>query len=101
MTGRTVIYNARVIDPASGLDAKGGVLIENGVIADVGAGIAKTMAGDVKIDAKGKALAPGLIDLRVKTGEPGAENKRRQRALLHAWPAGWADGERGEPPRRR
>ena len=75
MTGRTVIYNARVIDPASGLDEKGGVLIENGVIADVGAGIAKTMAGDVKIDAKGKALAPGLIDLRVKTGEPGAENK--------------------------
>lgn len=75
MTGRTVIYNARVIDPASGLDEKGGVLIENGVIADIGAGIAKTMAGDVKIDAKGKALAPGLIDLRVKTGEPGAENK--------------------------
>ena len=75
MTGRTVIYNARVIDPASGLDEKGGVLIENGVIADVGAGVAKTTAGDVKIDARGKALAPGLIDLRVKTGEPGAENK--------------------------
>jgi dihydroorotase len=75
MTGRTVIYNARVIDPASGRDEKGGILIENGVIADVGAGIVKTTAGDVKIDAKGKALAPGLIDLRVKTGEPGAENK--------------------------
>jgi dihydroorotase len=75
MSGRTVIYNGRVIDPASGRDEKGGVLIENGVIADVGAGVAKTTAGDVKIDAKGKALAPGLIDLRVKTGEPGAENK--------------------------
>jgi len=75
MTGRTVIYNARAIDPASGLDEKGGILIENGVIADVGAGIVKTTAGDVKIDAKGKVLAPGLIDLRVKTGEPGAENK--------------------------
>jgi dihydroorotase len=75
MTGRTVIYNARVIDPASGLDAMGGVLIENGAIAEVGAGVAKTTAGDVKIDARGKALAPGLIDLRVKTGEPGAENK--------------------------
>ena len=75
MSGRTVIYNARVIDPASGRDEKGGVLIDNGVIADVGAGVVKTTAGDVKIDAKGKALAPGLIDLRVKTGEPGAENK--------------------------
>ena len=75
MTGRTAIYNARLLDPASGLDEKGGIYIENGVIADVGAGITKTTAADVKIDAKGKALAPGLIDLRVKTGEPGAENK--------------------------
>ncbi|HEX5006225.1 MAG TPA: dihydroorotase [Hyphomonadaceae bacterium] len=75
MTGRTVIYNARLLDPASGLDEKGGILVENGVIADIGAAVAKTTVADVKIDAKGKALAPGLIDLRVKTGEPGAENK--------------------------
>ncbi len=88
MTGRTVIYNARVIDPASGLDEKGGVLIENGVIADVGASIAKTTAGDVKIDAKGKVLAPGLIDLRVKTGEPGAENKETLETASDAAAAG-------------
>jgi dihydroorotase len=75
MTGRTVIYNARLLDPASGRDEKGGILIEHGVIADIGPAIAKTAVGDLKIDAKGKALAPGLIDLRVKTGEPGAENK--------------------------
>lgn len=75
MTGRTVIYNARLIDPASGLDSVGGVVIEGGVILDFGAGISKTTTGDLKIDAKGKVLAPGLIDLRVKTGEPGAENK--------------------------
>jgi dihydroorotase len=75
MTGRTAIYNARLLDPASGLDQKGGIFIENGVIADIGAGITKATTADVKIDAKGKALAPGLIDLRVKTGEPGAENK--------------------------
>lgn len=75
MTGRTAIYNARLLDPASGLDEKGGIYIENGVIADIGTSISKTTTADVKIDAKGKALAPGLIDLRVKTGEPGAENK--------------------------
>jgi dihydroorotase len=75
MSGRTVIYNARLIDPASGLDDKGGVVIEGGLIADFGAGVTKATAGDLKIDAKGKVLAPGLIDLRVKTGEPGAENK--------------------------
>jgi dihydroorotase len=75
MTGRTVIFNARLIDPASGRDENGGILIENGVIADIGPAIIRTTASVVKIDAKGKALAPGLIDLRVKTGEPGAENK--------------------------
>ena len=88
MTGRTAIYNARVIDPASGRDEKGGVLIENGVIADVGAAVTKTTAADVKIDAKGKALAPGLIDLRVKTGEPGAENKETPATAGHAAAAG-------------
>jgi dihydroorotase len=36
MTGRTAIYNARLLDPASGLDANGGILIENGLITDIG-----------------------------------------------------------------
>jgi len=88
MTGRIAIYNARILDPASGRDEKGGILIENGVIADVGAGIAKTTVADVKIDAKGKALAPGLIDLRVKTGEPGAENKETLETAGEAAAAG-------------
>jgi len=88
MTSRTVIYNARIVDPASGLDQKGGVVVENGVIADVGAGVSKTTAGDLKIDAKGKVLAPGLIDLRVKTGEPGAENKETLQTASDAAAAG-------------
>ena len=88
MTGRTVIYNARMIDPASGRDEKGGVLIENGVIADIGPSIAKTTTGDLKIDAKGKAHPPGLIDLRVKTGEPGAENKETLETASDAAGAG-------------
>jgi dihydroorotase len=88
MTGRIAIYNARILDPASGRDEKGGILIENGLIADVGAGIAKTTIADVKIDAKGKALAPGLIDLRVKTGEPGAENKETLETAGEAAAAG-------------
>lgn len=88
MSGRTAIYNARVIDPATGLDEKGGVLIENGVIAEVGPGVTKATAADVKIDAKGKALAPGLIDLRVKTGEPGAENKETLQTASDAAAAG-------------
>ena len=32
--GRTVFINARLIDPASGRDEPGGLLVENGIIAD-------------------------------------------------------------------
>ena len=88
MSARRAIYNARIIDPATGTDDKGGVLIENGVIIDVGPGVTKATAADVKIDAKGKALAPGLIDLRVKTGEPGAENKETLQTASDAAAAG-------------
>ncbi|MDP3738529.1 MAG: dihydroorotase [Hyphomonadaceae bacterium] len=88
MTGRTAIYNARLLDPASGRDEKGGILIENGLIADLGIGITKASPADLRIDAHGKALAPGLIDLRVKTGEPGAENKETLETASEAAAAG-------------
>jgi dihydroorotase len=34
--GRIAFRNARLIDPASGLNVKGGLLVENGKIADIG-----------------------------------------------------------------
>ena len=69
---RTLITNARLLCPAAGLDEPGSLLIENGEIAAIGdvSGTAETT-----IDAQGLCLAPGLIDLRVKTGEPGAEQR--------------------------
>jgi dihydroorotase len=77
---RTVIHNARLVDPASGRDELGGLSVQSGLIADIGPHIGpdlkKAAPGkDTIIDAKGMVLAPGLIDLRVKTGEPGGENK--------------------------
>jgi dihydroorotase len=91
MSSRKIIYNARLIDPATGLDEAGGLVFEDGVIADVGAHITKASgkAGvQSAIDAKGKVLAPGLIDLRVKTGEPGAENKETLETAANAAAAG-------------
>lgn len=88
MTGRTSIYNARLLDPATGRDERGGILIENGIIAELGIGITKQSPADLRIDAHGKALAPGLIDLRVKTGEPGAENKETLETASDAAAAG-------------
>ena len=66
------IVNARLLDPASDYDGPGGILIEDGHIAEIVRGPADF--GDVEtIDARGLCLSPGLIDIRVKTGEPGAE----------------------------
>ncbi len=68
---RTRITNTRLLDPATGLDQTGDLLIEDGVIAGIGDAPGDA---DETIDAEGLCLAPGLIDLRVKTGEPGNEH---------------------------
>jgi len=70
------IVNARIIDPATGTDAPGGVWIDKGAIREVrtGGGVSFKDAKET-IDAGGLCLAPGLIDLRAKTGEPGEEHK--------------------------
>jgi len=70
------IVNARLLDPATGTDAPGGVLIDEGVIREfrTGTGVSFKDATET-IDAGGLCLAPGLIDLRAKTGEPGEEHK--------------------------
>jgi len=54
--------NARIVDPATGRDELGSLRIENGLIADIGEGIAQE--DDHIIDANGAILAPALIDLR-------------------------------------
>ena len=65
------IKNARIMDPASGLDKTGDIVIENGLITGLGTVKAK---GET-LDAKGLIAAPGLIDMRVSTGEPGTEHR--------------------------
>jgi dihydroorotase len=74
MSRRTLFLNARLIDPATGLDVKGGLLAENGNIVDVGSHIVGADASTV-VDCKGLVLSPGLIDMRVFTGEPGGEHR--------------------------
>lgn len=87
---RLAFRNARLIDPASGLDARGGLLVENGKIADVGPRLfndADPRDPEV-IDCKGLVLAPGLIDMRVLTGEPGSEHRETLESASHAAAAG-------------
>ncbi len=73
----TLIVGARLLDPASDLDAFGGVRIEDGRITALGIEVAADTAppGATVIDAEGHCLAPGLVDMAVHFGEPGEEEK--------------------------
>jgi dihydroorotase len=77
-TGKTLYRNARLIDPATDLDAIGSVLVEDGKIADVGAGLFMNGAipdGAEVVECEGHVLCPGLIDIQVHFREPGQEYK--------------------------
>ncbi|MCH6587026.1 MAG: dihydroorotase [Proteobacteria bacterium] len=74
---RTAFVNARLLDPASGLDVPGALVVEDGRIADLGPGLLAegVSEGMARIDCGGHCLAPGLIDMRVQLREPGEEHK--------------------------
>ncbi len=81
LPGRTLYRNARIIDPAAGRDGPGELLTIGEDIADVGAKLFDSVPGDVQvIDCDGLVLAPGLVDMRVQIGEPGAEHKESLRS---------------------
>lgn len=85
----TVFINARVVDPASGRDEPGGLLVQEGVIADLGAHLRRNAPeGSQVIDCRGCVLAPGLIDAQVFVGEPGGEHRETLKTASHAAAAG-------------
>ena len=67
-----LIVNARLMDPASGLDAIGGLLVRDGRIVDLGPALGRPDGAEV-VDAGGAVLCPGLVDMRAELGEPGFE----------------------------
>jgi dihydroorotase len=87
-SGRLAFRNARLIDPSSGLDVKGGLLVENGRIADIGPRLFNDADAPEIIDCNGLVLTPGLIDCRVFTGEPGSEHRESLASASEAAAAG-------------
>ena len=83
----TLIHNARLIDPATGLDAPGALLIRDGLILDLGANLGVPADATV-VDAAGAVLAPGLVDMRAAIGEPGAEHRETVASAAIAAAAG-------------
>jgi dihydroorotase len=81
MTGKIAYTNARVIDPASGVDhaasESGGVLTDGSSIVAMGPDIFNVGRPAVEeiVNCGGAVLAPGLVDMRVDFCEPGAEHK--------------------------
>ena len=65
---KTLLTNAKVIDPLTETISDGEVMFEDGII------IPKETA-DETIDCQGQYVSPGLIDLGVKVGEPGERHK--------------------------
>ena len=81
---------ARLIDPVSGYDGPGCLVVADGVVADV---VQRPeydgLSADVDvIDCAGALLMPGLVDIRVKTGEPGAEPTETLTSAARAAAAG-------------
>ncbi|MGR3465724.1 dihydroorotase [Limimaricola sp.] len=69
----TLFTNARLIDPEAG-EKRGALLIEQGRVSAVIESGELPQAAQV-IDARGKCLAPGIVDLGVKVSEPGERHK--------------------------
>jgi dihydroorotase len=81
------IEGGRVIDPASGLDAPRTVVVRDGRIAEVGERIERPRDARA-IDARGKWVTPGFIDLHVHLREPGHEYKETVESGARAAVAG-------------
>ncbi|GGL53787.1 dihydroorotase [Wenxinia marina] len=82
----TVFTNARLIDPEAGEERRGALLVRDGAIAAVGD--VAIPEGATVIDCRGACLAPGIVDLGVQVGEPGARHKESFRSAGRAAAAG-------------
>lgn len=69
-----IIKNGRVIDPSQGIDDTLDVVVENGLIKEVGKELSAS-AGVEIINAGGMLVVPGLIDMHVHLRDPGLEYK--------------------------
>ena len=73
MSGELLIAGGRVVDPARGVDGQLDVLIRDRKIHAVAPGLAAQGSYERVIDATGRVVVPGLVDMHVHFREPGRE----------------------------
>ena len=82
-----LIKNGRVVDPANGVDGVQDVLVADGRVANLGQRL--TAPGGARVvDAAGKVVCPGFIDIHVHLREPGFEYKETVASGTRAAAAG-------------
>jgi len=87
MCAAILLTNGRVIDPLTGLDAVGDVLVVDGRVAAIGHD-APQLAGAQVVDCAGLVVTPGFVDLHCHLREPGQEHKETLASGLAAAAAG-------------
>jgi dihydroorotase len=86
---KILIRNGRVVDPATGRDEVADVAIASGRIVGIGGiGGAADFEAERVIEARGKVVAPGLVDLAARLREPGQEHEGMLESELAAAAAG-------------
>jgi len=87
---KTAYVGARLLDPATGLDATGDILTEGETIIGVGPNLfgGSPPSDTTIIPTNGLCASPGLIDMRVQIREPGEEHKESLRSAAEAAVAG-------------
>ena len=85
---KTLISNARLVDPLTGRDEKGAIAIADGRIVASGTKPPSDFTPERTIDAEGAVVAPGLVDLCARLGEPGHEHEGMLESELAAAVAG-------------
>lgn len=85
-----VIERARIVDPSRNLDAVGTVIVADGRIVAAGPDAANQgrPEGARVVDARGVAVIPGLVDMRVFVGEPGNDHRETFATASRAAAAG-------------
>ena len=83
---KTLFTNAKLIDPEAQTEDTGWLLMQNGAIAATGQG--EPPQADETIDCNGLCLAPGIVDIGVKVGEPGERHKESYASAARAAAAG-------------